>query len=375
MSGWKAPVALLGARWALNRYRNRRRRPTRGERALDLAAWAGAGALLGVGASALAERRRSGRLHGCVTLVTGGTRGFGLQLAREFGAGGASVVVCGRDPDKLDRAVTELAGRGVDAHGVVCDVTDREQVRALVGETVEHFGRLDVVVNNAGVMRVGPAEAMEDDYFTEAMDIMYWGPFNVAREALPHLRGTEGSLVNITSIGAYLTVPHLLPYSTAKHAWAALSEGLAAETGRSGVRVTTVVPGMMRTGSHRGVLFVGDPEREYTWFALLAGLPLLSTNADRAARRVASATARRQGFVVLNPTTRAAMAMHGLAPGLTQQAMRVVGRVLPSVPDHVSARTGNESGHSRMGRLAESAAALNERAVDRLNQDTRDRRE
>ena len=166
-----------------------------------------------------------------------------------------------------------------------------------------------------------------------------------------------------------------MPYSTAKHAWAALSEGLAAETGRSGVRVTTVVPGMMRTGSHRGVLFVGDPEREYTWFALLAGLPLLSTNADRAARRVAAATARRQGFVVLNPTTRVAMAVHGIAPGITQQAMRVAGRFLPSVPDHVSERTGQESGHSRMARLAESAAALNERAVERLNQDTRDRRE
>ena len=225
MSGWKAPVALVGARWALNKYRNRKRHPTPGERALDLAAWAGAGALIGVGASMVAENRRSERLNGRVALVTGGTRGLGLQVAREFGAGGASVVVCGRSRDNLDQAVADLTGRGIDAHGVVCDVTDREQVRALIGETVEHFGRLDIVVNNAGVMRVGPAEAMQEAHFTEAMDIMYWGPFNVAREALPHLRTTEGSLVNITSVGAYLTVPHLLPYSVAKHAWASCRRG------------------------------------------------------------------------------------------------------------------------------------------------------
>lgn len=374
MSGWKAPVALVGARWALSKYRNRKRRPTSGERALDLAAWAGAGALIGVGASMVAESRRSGRLSGRVVLVTGGTRGLGLQLSREFGVGGASVVVCGRSRDNLDRAVADLTGRGIDAHGVVCDVTDREQVRALIGETVDRFGRLDIVVNNAGTMRVGPAEAMEDAHFTEAMDIMYWGPFNVAREALPHLRAAMGGLVNITSVGAYLSVPHLLPYSVAKHAWASLSEGLAAETGGTGVRVTTVVPGLMRTGSHRGVVFTGDPEREYTWFALLAGMPLLSVDADRAARRIVAAAARGQGFLVLNPTTRLGMALHGLAPGTTQQLMRLAGRLLPSTPDHVSERTGNESGDSTMGRLAESVAALNERAVDRFNQDSRDRR-
>lgn len=374
MSGWKAPVALLGARWAWNRYRNPKRRTTPGERALDLAAWAGAGALIGVSASMLAERRHSGRLNGSVALVTGGTRGLGLQVAREFGATGAAVVVCGRNRDNLDRAVADLADRGIDAHGVLCDVTDREQVRALVGETIERFGRLDAVVNNAGVMRVGPADAMEDAYFTESMDIMYWGPFNVAREALPHLRRTEGALVNITSVGAYLTVPHLLPYSVAKHASAALSEGLAAETAGTGVRVTTVVPGLMRTGSHRGVLFIGEPEREYTWFALLAGMPLLSVDSRRAARRIVGAAASGRGFVTLHPTTRLGMAARGLAPGLTQQAMGLVARVLPRVPEHVSERTGSQSGSSKAGRLAESIGALNERAGNRLNQDTRDRR-
>ncbi|GHD15977.1 ketoacyl reductase [Nocardiopsis kunsanensis] len=374
MSGWKAPVALLGARWTLRRFRDRKRRPTPGERALDLAAWAGAGALIGVGASMAAGNRGSGRLNGRVALVTGGSRGLGLQMAREFGAAGASVVVCGRNRGNLDRAVAELSGRGIDAHGVVCDVTDREQVRALIGESVERFGRLDVVVNNAGVMRVGPAEAMEDAHFTEAMDIMYWGPFNVAREALPHLRATGGGLVNITSVGAYLSVPHLLPYSVAKHASAALSEGLAAETAGTGVRVTTVAPGLMRTGSHRGVLFIGEPEREYTWFALLAGMPLLSVDSRRAARRIVEAAASGRAFVTLHPTTRLGMAARGLAPGLTQQAMGLVARALPRVPEHVSERTGSRSGNSRAGRLAESIGALNERAGNRLNQDTRDRR-
>ncbi|HIY41720.1 MAG TPA: SDR family oxidoreductase [Candidatus Nocardiopsis merdipullorum] len=369
VSRWKKPLVLVGARWAWSRVRRRRvRAKGPGEQALDLAAWAGAGALVGVGSAVFGEYRRAHRMTGKVALITGGTRGLGLQLARELGASGARVVICGRDSDHLARAVSGLAERGVEAHGVMCDVTDRDQVHNLVAETMDLFGRIDMVVNNAGVIQIGPSEAFDESHFTHAMDVMFWGPFHVSRAVMDHLRDSRGTIVNITSIGAYLTPPHLLPYGCAKHAQAALSEGLAAETGGTGVRVTTVVPGLMRTGSHVGVTFIGDPEREYAWFALLAGLPLLSVNAQRAARRIVAGAARGKGFVIVTPAARIGMALHGLAPGLTQAGMRVAGRLLPDAPHSVREREGTEARNSRLGRLADAVATLNNRAGERLNQ-------
>ncbi|MGW5876018.1 SDR family NAD(P)-dependent oxidoreductase [Nocardiopsis terrae] len=375
MTGWKAPLAMAGARWAWTRVR-RRYAPAPEpvpayRRNLELLAWGAAGAVLGVGASALSEHRRSGLMSGKVVLITGGSRGLGLQLAREFGSCGASVVVCARGRQDLDRAVAELTGRGVDAHGVACDVTDPESVESLLDEAVERFGRLDAVVNSAGNMRVGPQETMSDEHFVQAMDVMFWGPFHLSRAAVDRLREHRGSIVNITSVGAYLSVPHLLPYSVAKHAWAALSEGMATETAGTGVRVTTVVPGLMRTGSPRGAVFTGDPEREYAWFALLAGMPLLSVSAEHAARRIVRATARRRGFLVISPAARVGLAVHGLAPGLTQEVMRLVGRLLPDAPRQVEERLGAEAARSRVGRLVGAAAVLNERAGRRMNQRSR----
>lgn len=368
MISWKAPLALAGARWAWSKARRKYAPAPAYKRNLELLAWGAAGAVIGVGASALSERRRSGLMSGKVVLITGGSRGLGLQLAREFGASGASVVICARGREGLDRAVAELTGRGVEAHGVTCDVTDAEQIESLLDEAEERFGRLDVVVNSAGIMRVGPQEALTDAHFQQAMDIMFWGPFHLSRAAVGRLRSTRGSIVNITSIGAYLSVPHLLPYSVAKHAWAALSEGMAAETAGTGVRVTTVVPGLMRTGSHRGVVFTGDPEREYAWFALAAGLPLLSVSAERAARHIVHATAKRKGFLVITPAARVGLAARGIAPGLTQEAMRLVGWLLPDSPQRVEERPGSEAGDSRLGRLVNSVAVLNERAGHRMNQ-------
>ncbi|MGW9557771.1 SDR family NAD(P)-dependent oxidoreductase [Nocardiopsis sp. NPDC055551] len=378
MSRLKGALALAGARWVWSRYRRRHEPPPSPIRQnAELLAWGATGAALGVGVSALSERRRAKSMRGKVALVTGGSRGLGLQMAREFGASGASVVICARGREGLDRAVAELTGRGVEAHGVVCDIGDPKAVDALLDAAVERFGRLDVVVNSAGVMRVGPQETIADEDFAQAMDIMFWGPFHLSRAAVERMRGTGGTggtVVNVTSIGAYLSVPHMLPYSVAKRAWAALSEGLAAETGGTGVRVLTVVPGLMRTGSHKGVLFSGDPEREYAWFALAAGLPLLSVSAERAARGIVRAAASGRGFLIITPATRIGLAVHGVAPGLTQRALRVVGRLLPRAPGIAMERHGSEAADSRIGRLIDTVGVLNDRAGHRLNQPSRGER-
>lgn len=139
---------------------------------------------------------------------------------------------------------------------VECDVTDRGQVEDLVRSVSERFGRLDVLVNNADIIEVGPVTAMTVDDFATAHDVMFWGMLYPTLAALPHLRRRHrGRIINITSVGGKISAPHLLPYNCAKFAAVGLSEGLRAELAGSGVSVTAVVPGLMRTGSHLRALF------------------------------------------------------------------------------------------------------------------------
>lgn len=370
----RTPLVLAGAGWAVSKLRSRNETESVPGRGLQsgMAPWAVVGAALGVGAAALSAERRVSRLVGRVVLITGGSRGLGLQMAREFGSRGASVVICARDQGELDRAVADLEGRGVRAHGVQCDVREPGRAVSLVQEAVRVFGHLDFVVNNAGIIQVGPHEAFTEEHFRDAMETMFWAPLRISRAALGPLGQTGGSLVNITSIGGHLGVPHLLPYSCAKFAEVGLSEGLGAEVANRGVRVTTVVPGLMRTGSHKAAVFSGRPEREYTWFSLSAGLPLVSVSGERAARRIVEAAARGRSYLVLTPLARVAIAARGLCPSFVQGVMRAMGGVLPAPPEHVEERPGNRADGGVVNRVMKLPTALNERASRRLNQRSRE---
>lgn len=366
-------TALVGR--AVSRFRNTSEQgdpSARGRRRRSgVVPWAAAGAALGVGAAALAPRPHAARLAGRVALVTGGSRGLGLSMAREFGGRGASVVICARDGDELDRAVADLEGRGVPARGIRCDVRDPEGAERLVEQAEAAFGHLDFVVNNAGIIQVGPQEVLTEEHFRDAMETMFWAPLRISRAAVGPLSRTGGSLVTITSIGGHLSVPHLLPYSCAKFAEVALSEGLGAELARRGVRVTTVVPGLMRTGSHRAAVFSGNAEREYGWFALGAGLPLVSADAGRAARRIVEAAARGRPYLVITPLAAAVVAARGLCPSLVQRLMRVMAGVLPGPPQEPREKRGAVADEGLVNGAVRTAAVLNERAADDLNQEPR----
>src|SRR5205807_4694011 len=143
----------------------------------------------------------------------------------------------------------------------------------------------------AGTISVGPIQTMTVEDFRDAMDVMFWGMVYTTLEALPHFqRNQHGRIVNITSIGGKISVPHLLPYSCAKFAAVAFSEGLRAELHGTGVQAITIAPGLMRTGSFLNAEFKGDDEREAAWFSLSASLPGPSMSATRAARQIISAT-------------------------------------------------------------------------------------
>src|SRR5690349_9497691 len=210
----------------------------------------------------LTARRAQDDLHGEVAVVTGASRGLGLLLARELAGQGCPLVICARDAAELERAADDLRAAGAEVTTVACDVTDEATPQLLIDTAVQRYGRLDILVSNAGVIQVGPVQATQIGHYEVALNTMALAPARLALTVLPLMRRQgHGRIVTIGSIGGKISVPHLLPYSTAKFAAVGFSEGLRAELGRGPVTVTTVVPGLMRTGSHLQARFTGQAEK------------------------------------------------------------------------------------------------------------------
>lgn len=332
-------------------------------------ALAGLAAVGAVGAAVLARRLRRAEpidFAGRTVLVTGGSRGLGLLMARELARQGADLALVARDPDELETARRELEEAGAEVITIASDVGDVEEASDAVERTVEHFGGIDVLINNAGIIQVGPLEHMWLEDFEEAMRVHYWGPLYLTLAALPHMRRQGGGrIVNIASIGGKVAIPHLLPYTASKFALVGLSNGLHAELAKDGIRVTTVCPGLMRTGSHLNALFKGRREAEFTWFALGGAWPLTSIDARRAAHRILEACRHGEPHLILTPQARLLAAAAHLCPGLTARALDLTNRALPGPVqgDGDDAWPGRESASrwapSILTRLSDRAAEEN----------------
>lgn len=314
------------------------------------------------------NRRREASLNGLVVLITGGSRGLGLALAHQFAAEGCLLAICARDAAELERARQELASQGATVHTFTCDVTDREQVTKLAGDVVDQYGRIDILVNNAGSIQVGPIDNVTIQDFEDAMSVMFWAAVYTSLAVIPDMKNRgSGRIVNITSIGGKVSMPHLVPYSCAKFAAVALSEGLRAELRRFGIKVTTVVPGLMRTGSHLNAHFKGDAAREYVWFSLGAATPLVSISAERAARSTVRAVKRGTGEIILSVPANIAARLHGAFPELTHPVMDLVNRVLPG-PGDSSKVPGREVREKINSRLFDLVTGMGHAAARRLNE-------
>jgi NAD(P)-dependent dehydrogenase (short-subunit alcohol dehydrogenase family) len=328
----------------------------------------GAGALGGAAAVALGRRWI---LRGRVVLVTGGSRGLGLAIARRLVREGARVAICARDRDTLERARLELERDGGVVLAVPCDVSDRAGVMAMVNQVSQQLGPIDALVNNAGTIVVGPVDAMTIDDFRKAMDTNFWGPLHVTLAVLPQMRARRsGRIVNVASIGGKISVPHLLPYSASKFALVGLSEGLRAELRDEGILVSTICPGLMRTGSPRHAWFKGRHREEYAWFSVSDSLPGLSMAAERAARQVVQALRWGRAERVLSLPAKVGATVHALAPGATSELLALIDRWLPAAhePTTLNAAKGEAStsewSPSWLTRLGDEAARRHNQMAD-----------
>ena len=282
---------------------------------------------------ALAAVQRAGRRYDYqdkVVLITGGSRGLGLVMAREFAARGARVAICARDRAELERARIDLEERGAEAFDAVCDIRDQTQVERLVADVRSRFGRIDVLVNNAGVIQVGPLEVQTQKDFEEAMQVHYWGPYFAMKAVLPEMRQRrDGRIVNIISIGGKVPVPHLTPYCASKFALAGLSSAMHTELAKDNVLVTSVYPGLMRTGSHINAFFKGQKEKEYAMFSIMNALPTNSVAAETAARKIVDAARKGDSELIISLPAKMMAKLHGLVPELTTAIMATTNRFLP----------------------------------------------
>ena len=268
---------------------------------------------------------------GKVVLITGGSKGLGLVLARQLCAQGARIVLLARDKAELRTARDELEQDGFDVMTVSCDLLKEEDIVAAVQEVVSHFGGLDVVINNAGSIEVGPFENMERDDFERAVNLHFWAPYYLITTAIPHLqRRNDARIVNIASIGGRVAVPHLAPYCASKFALVGLSDAFRAELARKHILVTTVTPGMMRTGSQRNARFKGDQRAEYAWFLFSTALPGGSIKAERAAAKIIAACRRGQPSLTFPFSARTLIVADALFPNITGQLMKKINALLPS---------------------------------------------
>jgi 3-hydroxybutyrate dehydrogenase len=183
-----------------------------------------------------------------VVFITGAARGIGFEIGEHFAMNGAKVVLSDINQEGLDEAVDELKDRGFDAIGIKCDVTSEEEVKAGIDKTVEHFGRIDVLINNAGIQHVAPIEEFPIEKFELLIKIMLTAPFIATKFAFPHMKKQKfGRIINMASINGLIGFAGKAAYNSAKHGVIGLTKVSALEGAEHGITVNAMCPGYVDT--------------------------------------------------------------------------------------------------------------------------------
>jgi short-subunit dehydrogenase len=296
------------------------------------------GLALIAGCAAMAIAVRAKRYRGAYNfagksvVITGGSRGLGLVLGRQLASEGARITLVARDENELRRAAADIRDRypSVNVQIVPADVGAREDAERVVSQAIAYHGTIDVLINNAGIIQVGPLDHMKLSDYDDAMNTHFWGPLFLVLAVLPHMRNQGGGrIVNISSVGGRISVPHLVPYSASKFALTGLSDGLRAELARDQIVVTTVCPGLMRIGSPINAAFKGQRAKEYSWFAIASSLPLMTISAERAARQIVNACRHGDAELVITIQAKLAILARTIAPELFSDVIARINRLLP----------------------------------------------
>ena len=241
-----------------------------------------------------------------VVVVTGASSGIGAALAQAFAREGACVVLAGRREDRLQDLARRIAAFQPRVLALPCDVTNEDQVRALVAATLQRFGRIDVLVNNAGILIAGPTAELGDRAVRTMLDTNVRGLLTCTRLVVPHMRERGyGHIVQISSIAGFVSLPPIGVYAATKHAVQAIADALRIELSGTGIHVTSVCPGPVASElGQRG------PDRRTSH----ANLGRLAANA--AAARILDAVYLRRREVFMPGILRFAALADALVPGL-----------------------------------------------------------
>ncbi|MGG3914940.1 3-hydroxybutyrate dehydrogenase [Rossellomorea vietnamensis] len=183
-----------------------------------------------------------------VVFITGAAQGIGYQIGREFAAAGAKVVLTDLKEDAVGEASESLKAEGYEVLGLGCDVTSESELKEAIGKTVEHFGKLDVLINNAGLQHVSHIEEFPTEKFELLLKVMLTAPFVAIKHALPHMKAQgSGRIINMASINGLVGFSGKAAYNSAKHGVIGLTKVAALETAEHGITVNAVCPGYVDT--------------------------------------------------------------------------------------------------------------------------------
>lgn len=193
----------------------------------------------------------SDNIAGKIIVITGASSGMGAAAAQHLAEQGASVILGARRADRIEALAAEITEAGGKATSVVTDVTKREDVRRLVDKAVEAYGRIDVLINNAGVMPLSPMDRLKVDEWDQMIDVNLKGVLYGIAAALPHMKAQKsGHIINLSSVLGHRIIPTSAVYSATKFGVRALSDGLREEVAADNIRVTVISPGSVRTELH-----------------------------------------------------------------------------------------------------------------------------
>jgi dehydrogenase/reductase SDR family member 7B len=251
------------------------------------------------------------KLKDKVVIVTGATSGIGEACALVFGKAGAKVVITGRSQVKIDNSLQTLHQKGIEALGVLADAGSQEDNQKIVEETLRHFGKIDILINNAGISMRALFEEMDLKVFHKVMDTNFWGTVYATKYCLPEILKNKGSIIGVSSINGYRGTPARTAYTASKHAMNGFFESLRTEVMKRGVHILVACPGFTSSNIRNNALTAdgtvqGESPREEE--------KMMSAN--EVAEAILMATLKRKRDLVLTREGKLAVFLNKWIPGL-----------------------------------------------------------